>query len=286
MEEEKIIQQFPILRSAYGGLTKSERRIAVYLASHAAAVRNQTISELAQEVGSSEITVSRFCKKLGCSGWQEVKQLLAAELSAALPKREFHDIDAGDTGREVAGKIFKNISEGLMDTLGLLDYEAVDKAAAWLLQARRIYVFGFGNSATVCQDMATRFIRLGCAVYAYADAHMQVTAAALLQKDDVVIAVSHSGASRDILASAAAAKKTGAKIIVLTSHARSPLTKLADITLCGMGREVQFVSEAGASRLIHKAIGEVLYTRMAMLEREKFQENIEKMRQEIGKKRL
>lgn len=286
MEEEDIIRQFPVLHSAYGGLTKSERRIAVYLAVHAGDVLNKkTIAELAEEVSSSEVTISRFCKKLGCSGWQEVKQLLAAEL-LALPKRTFQDIRADDSVREVAIKIFKNITDGLTDTLVLLDYNAIDEAAKQLLQARRIYVFGFGNSATVCQDIATRFIRLGCAVYAYADSHMQVTAAALLESSDAVLAISHSGASEDLLASVEAAKHAGATVIAITSHARSELTKLADISLCGMGREVQYVSEAGASRLIHMAIGDVLYTRMAMLEREDFHKNIEKMRKEIGKKRV
>lgn len=52
-----------------------------------------------------------------------------------------------------------------------------------------------------------------------------------------------------------------------------------------MGREVQYTSEAGASRLIHMAIGDVLYTRIAMQERSVFRGNMEKMRKEIGKKR-
>jgi DNA-binding MurR/RpiR family transcriptional regulator len=63
------------------------------------------------------------------------------------------------------------------------------------------------------------------------------------------------------------------------------LAALADICLCGMGREVQYTSEAGASRLIHMAIGDVLYTRVAMQEKAVFQDNMEKMRREIVKKR-
>ena len=244
----------------------------------------QTVSDLAVHAQSSEITISRFCKKLGCSGLKELKLMLAAELSAA-PQKAFHDIQAGDTGRDVAAKVFANIAEGLQDTLSLLDYDALDAAARLLLKARRIYVFGFGNSATVCMDMATRFLRLGLAIREYADSHMQVTAAALMTADDVVIAVSHSGATKELLQSVQAAKKAGARVIVITSHGQSPLAALADICLCGMGREVQYTSEAGASRLIHMAIGDVLYTRVAMQEESVFRDNMEKMRREIGKKR-
>ena len=78
---------------------------------------------------------------------------------------------------------------------------------------------------------------------------------------------------------------TGCKVIVITSHGQSPLAGEADACLCGMGREVQYTSEAGASRLIHMAIGDVLYTRIAMQEEGLFRDNIKKMRQEIGKKR-
>ena len=229
----------------------------------------QTVSDLAVHAQSSEITISRFCKKLGCSGLKELKLMLAAELSAA-PQKAFHDIQTGDSGRDVAAKVFANIAEGLQDTLSLLDYGALDAAARLLLKARRIYVFGFGNSATICMDMATRFLRLGLAIREYADSHMQVTAAALMTADDVVIAVSHSGASKELLQSVQAARENGAKVIVITSHGQSPLAALADICLCGMGREVQYTSEAGASRLIHMAIGDVLYTRVAMQERRSF----------------
>ena len=67
MHEERI-QKFPVLRSAYGGLTKSERRIADYITAVPECVLAQTISDIAAATESSEITVSRFCKKLGFNG--------------------------------------------------------------------------------------------------------------------------------------------------------------------------------------------------------------------------
>ena len=222
MEEMKL-QVFPVLRSAYGGLTKSERRIADYIVDHPGEVMEETVADLAVHAQSSEITISRFCKKLGCSGLKELKLMLAADLSAA-PQKDFHDIQA---------KVFANIAEGLQDTLSLLDYDAVDEAARLILKARRIYVLGFGNSATVCMDMATRFLRLGLAIREYADSHMQVTAAALMTPADVVLAVSHSGATKELLQSVRAAKAAGGKVIVITSHGQSPLAGEADVCLCG-----------------------------------------------------
>ena len=283
--DTESIQKFPILRSVYGGLTKSERRIADYIAVHTAQVMEQTISEIAQKTQSSEITVSRFCKKLGFSGLQELKLNLTAELSVADTK-EYHDIHQADTCQTVGMKIFENIAEGLQDTLSLLDYDGIDKAAEVLRAARRIAVYGFGNSATVCKDIETRFLRLGLAVQAYADSHMQVTSAVLLSPEDAVIAISHSGASQELLQSVRAARREGARIIAITSHGQSPLARLSHICLCGMGREVKYSSEAGASRLIHMAIGDILYTRIAMADTNQFNQNMKKMRGEILKKRI
>ena len=282
---DQSIKKFPVLRSAYGGLTKSERRIADYITAVPERVLVQTISDIAAATESSEITVSRFCKKLGFSGLQELKMNLTAELSAAETK-QYHDIQSVDGCHAVAVKVFQNISDGLQDTLSLLDDQAVDKAARILLRARQIAVYGFGNSATVCRDIATRYVRLGFAIHDYADSHMQVTSAALLTAQDAVIAVSHSGASVELIQSVETAKRSGATVIGITSHGQSPLAKLADICLCGMGREVKYSSEAGASRLIHMAIGDVLYTRIAMAANNRFQENMQKMRREIIKKRI
>lgn len=56
----------------------------------------------------------------------------------------------------VTSKIFSHC--GRSDTLQLLDGEAIDRAVAVLRQARRIAVYGFGNSATVCRDLTTRYL--------------------------------------------------------------------------------------------------------------------------------
>lgn len=275
----------PILRSVYDDLTKSEKKIAQYISVHAPDIMGQTVAELARNTDSSEITISRFCKKLGFSGLQGLKIALAAELSAA-GEDGFQDIHRGDTEGEIAGKIFRNITDGLQDTLKILDFNLIKRAVQMLAGARLVAIYGFGNSATVCRDLSTRFLRFGIAVQAFDDAHLQVTSAALLSPADVVVAVSHSGATKDILSSVAIAKKNGAKVIAITSYAQSELARSADIALVGMGREVRYRSEAAASRLVHMAIGDILYTCLALSMPEQYGENLQKMRKVIAERRL
>jgi DNA-binding MurR/RpiR family transcriptional regulator len=278
-------QVLPILRSAYDDLTKSEKRIADYISEHRDEIMGQTVAEIAQHTGSAEITISRFCKKLGFGGLQSLKIALASELSSPA-ETPYGDIGKEDGEAAVAGKIFRNITDGLQDTLKILDFTLIARAVELLQGARRLAIYGFGNSATVCKDMETRFLRFGMAVQAFSDAHMQVTSAALLDEHDVVMAVSHSGATKDILESVQIAKARGAKVIAITSYAQSELARRADIALIGMGREVNYRSEAAASRLVHMAIGDILYTCLAMKMPEQYQANLQKMREVIAARRL
>lgn len=283
MTNENLL--IPILRGSYAGMTRTEKRIVEYISAHTEKMMEQTISELAAAVGSSEITISRFCKKLGFSGLQSFKIALAAELPTNVDHL-YNDIRPEDSCETVTRKVFQNITDGLQDTLKLLDYEAVERAADLLLAARRIAVYGFGNSATVCRDIETRFLRFGLAVQAYSDAHQQATSASLLTPEDVVMAVSHTGATIELLDTVRMAQENGAMSIAITSHVRSPLAKLAHLTLHGMGREVHYSSEAAASRLIHVAICDVLYTVIAMRMPTQYFDNLQKMRKAIAKKRM
>ena len=285
MEEKDTVQALPILRSSYRTLTKSERRIADYINAHIKEVLAETVADLAQHTQSSEITVSRFCKKLGFSGLQGLKIALAGEVYSA-DETIYQDVRRGDSYEVIAGKMFHNISEGLQDTIKLLDFSDVDAAVQMLLHANRIAIYGFGNSATVCRDMETRFLRFGRPVQAYSDAHLQVTSAVLLTSQDVVVAISHTGGSIELLRSVDVAKSSGAKVIGITSYVNSELAKRADITLHGMGRETKYQSESVASRLIHMAIVDLLYMGIAMRSSESYRENIRKMREVIAEKRI
>lgn len=273
----------PTLRSAYPGLTKSEKAIALYISEHRDSIMEQSISTIAGATSSAEITVSRFCKKLGFQGLQSLKVALAAEVHS--PAVAYQSIRPEDSARDIAGKMFQNIMDGLQDTLKILDFQAVEKAARTMMAARRIAIYGFGNSATVCRDMETRFLRFGMVVQAYADSHMQVTSASLLNHRDLAIAISHTGASRDLLETVHVAQSRGAKILAITSYAQSPLAKTADIALIGMGREIHYQSEAVASRLVHMAIADLLYMAIAMHMPDKYWENIRRMRKAIGEKK-
>jgi DNA-binding MurR/RpiR family transcriptional regulator len=81
------------------------------------------------------------------------------------------------------------------------------------------------------------------------------------------------------------AKQSGAQVIAITSHLKSPLTKKADLVLHGMSREVNYSSESMTSRLIHMAIVDLLYMGMIFKNQDKFTNNLNKLRLAIANRK-
>lgn len=275
----------PLLRSNFEDLTRAEQKIANYILENAANVMHMTIAELAENTTSAEATIFRFCHKLGFAGFQGLKLALAGDLYS--PMESFsRDIDPADSPQVITQKIFHNISEALQDTLKIMNYAELEKAITALARARKLDAYGFGGSGVIAADVYHRFMRFGLQVNAFSDPHLQAASAALLTKDDVVIAISHTGASIEMLAALEIAKNNKATIIAITSYEKSPITKYADICLIGIAKEIRYRSEATASRFMHLAILDVLYTGLMLRKMDNYIDNMAKIRQAISKHKL
>jgi len=275
----------PRIRSIAEALTKAESKVAEYMLANPEKVIHLSITELAESAGSAEATIFRLCQKIGFKGYQRFKIALAGDLYT--PAESIcKEVDSGDSLNVVASKVFQSINEGLQDTLKIINESALEQAVNLIANARRIYAYGSGGSAVIANDIEHRFMRFGIPVRAYADAHMQISSAALLEPEDVIIAVSHTGSNRDLLDSVQMAKESGAKIIAITSHMKSPLSKIVHVSLIGTARETEYRSEAMASRLVHLAIVDVLYVGVLLRQQDRIIGNMQKIRQAIAVRRV
>ena len=270
----------PIFSDYEQKLTKSDVIIANFIAANVNRVIEMSISDLANETSTSEMTVSRFCRKFNLAGFQALKVAIA---STGNLSDENIEIDKTDDTKTIVSKIFKNIEEGLRTTQNLLDCEALDNAAKMIADADRLMVFGFGTSGTVCRDVGIRFVRFGLPVEYITDPHQQSTIAAMCKKQKtVVVVVSLSGSSIDLIQGVKIAKNNGAKVILISSHKRSPLASLADVVLLGRGPEIKLLAESTVTRLAYLAIVDVLFTRIAILKDGEYVDNIKGMRNALA----
>ena len=88
---------------------------------------------------------------------------------------------------------------------------------------------------------------------------MQMIVASHLSEGDVVIGVSHSGSSRDIVDALKVAREHGAKTVAITNVGKSPIDKVSDIVLHTSSTETEYSILALNSRIAQLAIVDTLY---------------------------
>jgi DNA-binding MurR/RpiR family transcriptional regulator len=268
-----------------GKLRKSEVKVAEFIPDNAEEVIHFSLSEMAERVGVSEPTVIRFCRALGFSGWQDFKIYLA---QAIIPQvRTIHEsISEGDPPPQLVSKVCQANINAIQETLQILDYKAVDKATDAMARAGRIVFHGFGGSAVVAMDAHHKFFRTGIRCECISDAHMAVMAASMMHEGQVFLAISHSGASRDIVEVLDVAKNAGATTIAIVSHGRSPVSKVADITLRVASPEVGVRFEPMSSRIAQLCIVDILAVGVALRNKDHFYDNLVKTRRALSLKRF
>ena len=244
------------IKIMYNSMSKAEKRIADCILNNPGNIISLSIVELAELCGCSEATIVRFSKRLGLSGYQELKISLASETGTSVVNTSITD---ADTAYDMYSKVCDDIYCSLELTKQSLDADSIALAAQKICNANRIVVFGLGNSASVATDASHKFLRAGLNAVAYSDNHMQVIAASHLAEGDVAIGISHSGSSKDIVDALRTAREHGSDTIVITNKGKSPILRYADIVLATSAQETEYNILALNSRIAQLAIIDALY---------------------------
>lgn len=255
-------------------LSKMERKTAECMAENQDKLIYASITELAELAGTSEATVTRVCTKLGYSGFQALKVSVARELVSQQEKIH-EDLKADSPPEMIIDKIFSSAIHTLTMTRKALDGKAVAGSIDALCRARRIVIVGNGNSGAIALDAQHKFLRIGLDASAYTDDHMQMIAVVSMTKEDVLIAISHSGSSRDVAEAMQLAKEKGATVISITNNGISPVSKLADIRLYTYSQETKYRTYAISSRMAELTIIDTLYTGVSLRLGDKAIQNFE-----------
>ncbi len=119
-------------------------------------------------------------------------------------------------------------------------------------------------SAPIAEDAHYRMLRIGLEAKAVTDSHIQAISASRTGPDVAVLTVSHSGATHETVTFDQLAKAAGAKTVVITNYARSPIQAYADVVLFTMARETLFRTEAMSSRIAQLCVLDALIAALAL----------------------
>lgn len=279
------MHRFAFIEDNIGRLRRSETKVARYIPGNAERIIHFSLNELAEAAGVSEPTVIRFCRALGFSGWQEFKIYLAQAIIPQL--QNIHEsVSEGDQALELVDKVCQATVNAIQTTKKTLDHLSIERAISVLSSSRRVIFHGLGGSAVVAMDAYHKFFRTGLLCEWFNDAHMAAMAASLLTSEDTFLAISHSGATRDILEAVDAAKKGGARTIAIVSHRKSPVSKIADITIQVAASEVNYRFEPMSSRIAQLCIIDILAVGVGLKRKDELYANLSKARRSISSKRL
>jgi DNA-binding MurR/RpiR family transcriptional regulator len=254
------------IRAVLPELRPSERRIAALVLNDPDRCLGLTAREFAELSDTSTASVMRFIKRLGYPHLNAFRTQLTRDTTRdALSSQvgePIGDIDPDDPPEDIIEKISYQESQAISDTALLLDPRALTQAIQIVSDAKRSDAFGVGASALVGADLQEKLTRIGRTSFAWRDSHSAWTAAATLDADCAAIAITHSGTTQDTLRFAAIAKRSGAKVIILTNHPRD-WPDLADVVLTTAAQETKFRSGAMASRIAQHLVLDCLFVGIA-----------------------
>lgn len=262
----------------------SEQLVGRYVLRHPNLVISLPFPEIAARVGVSQPTIARFCMAAGFKGYRDFKLRLAQSLANGVPFVH-QDVGAQDSMADVGAKIFDRSIAALLTVRNHLDPAALERATQLLASAVRIEIYGLGNSGIVAMDAQHKLFRLGVPVVAYSDPHVHAMSASLLGKQDVVLAISGTGRSRELIRSVEIARDAGAVVIAITASG-SPLARLASVALYADVPEDLDVYAPMTTRMVHLVIVDVLAVGMAMAGGPKLADRLKRAKAVIADRRI
>lgn len=249
-----------VICSAYDSFFEAEKKIADYIMEHKEQAVDMTVGELAKASGTSDATVSRFCRRYGFKGFQNLKLTLAREILEEEHQSQevTNDIDRTDLEQSLKNILANKIAE-LTETIKMMDIKNLEVILDKLEHARMVQLAAVGNTIPVALDGAFKLNQLGIPAVAGDIWEAQAAYAFNLGPEDVVLIISNSGSSKRLETLALGAKENGSTLVLITNNRESPLAQICDYKIITATREKLLTEEFWFSRVTATTVIEIIY---------------------------
>jgi len=271
------------IRSSLNILSDTQRRVADHILANSENVLTHTLSDIAQACGTSEPTVLRFLNKMGFSSFQLFRIRLARDGASTPSATVYEDIQGQDSPLSIKSKVIQSSLQAIRELDATLDPDDVAHAADLIRLSGRILLFGVGGSAPVAADAWHKLLRLGLRAVWQESFQMMLVTCTHAAPDDLLLAVSHSGESQEVIACAEAMKLQGGRILTMTSFSNSSLTRLSDLSLVTPAGERHFHTDAMLSRIMQSVTLDMVYIQLVLSMGEHAVQAIDRSRQAVAR---
>jgi arabinose-5-phosphate isomerase len=132
---------------------------------------------------------------------------------------------------ELARKVLTIEADAVTGLIARLDSRFVDAVGLILASRGRVVVSGVGKSGHIARKIASTLASTGTPAFFVHAAEAAHGDLGMITRDDVMLALSNSGQSDELLRIVPLIKRQGAKLIALTGNPASALAKEADVHL-------------------------------------------------------
>ncbi len=246
----------------------TELNIANYVLANPEEVFGLSIHELSRKTYVSSATITRFCHKLQLDGYREFQSFLAFDLAAENEEKKSlsNELVPEDSTATIMRKITQRNIQSIEMAENLNAPEAYENAAQMIKSASQVCLLGMGATYLSSRDFFHKLIRIQKTCTSSNDWHVQLVQAKSLNEGDLVVALSYSGNTPEVLLAAKAAKEVGANVLAITRAChKTELARIADECLFVAPFDPVGRTSAAASFMAQLSVLDILYaTYMSM----------------------
>lgn len=243
--------------------TKSDKALIEYIKENLEDVVYKSISQISKESNIGEATITRFSKKMGFSGLQDFKVTLAQEISGLKNRRIINkNIENNESVIDSARKLVDSNIRILESTFNIIDEDDIKRASDMIINARKVFFFGIGYSGMTAEDSSYKFSRIGLNCMSIDSSHNMIMMASLMDEGDVVVAISHSGETDEIIKAVNIAKENGARVVSVTEDKNSRLRDVSDVNLGYFSGESILETGSISSKIAQFFVIDLVYTQV------------------------
>lgn len=196
------------IMGVYEELTPVEKSIADFFQSNTE-MMDFSSKNIARTLYVSEAALSRFAKKCGYKGYRELVYNYETMLSNEKKEKDISILAAR------VRSIYQKLQ---MEDFACLNEKQMRRIALMLNGAGRVNIYGMGSSGLAAKEFQLRFMRLGLMVEAVTDSQLMKISASLQDERSVVVIITLSGRTEEVITAAKIAHKRHASLIIITAN--------------------------------------------------------------------
>jgi len=248
-EQDGLHALFAHIREILGASTRSQRLVAAYFLEHSEQVVFMSIPQLADAVGVSTATITRFAHELGYARFSSFQKDLQGRVKSRL-KPTTRLLERARLNGRVQDKIRRYGEHDILNiqkTFEKINPEELQEVVRMIIQSRWVWTVGMRGSHILARDLSFNLhkllrkcsmINLGAADY--------IESMVAVQPGDLIFAFSFSRFTKETTQIVRMAKEQGAVALVFTDRIISPLTPYSDksfvIEVEGLGFRNSYVA--------------------------------------------